>query len=50
MVIYTVIPRNTSTYHEQDFEDLEEAILWQDELAMMGIASDIERTESFFAA
>lgn len=50
MILYTVVPHNTEQFHPQDFEDLYAALMWQDELAMEGIKSTIEKTESFFVA
>ena len=50
MCIYSVIPLSTDEYQIKDFEDLYEAITWQDELAMMGIKSTIERIGTYFAA
>ena len=50
MIMYTVVPLQNCQFRPTDFESLFEAIQWQDELAMAGIRSTIERTESFFVA
>ena len=42
MVIYTVFPLN-SALKPRDFEDLWDAIMYQDELTAAGIRSDIEQ-------
>lgn len=50
MFYYIVTPIGAEERLPQGFDDLYEAILWQDELAMEGVKSDMEMLTSYSAA